>query len=598
MKLLAKMFFSVSCWPSIPLFFLIQPKFGVIQASFSALIYSLFYTIIAMGVNRQTRLDFGVVFFWGIGLVVTILNADLFPGYFTSWFSTFLYISLFLCAYLPMVTGAQPFTIQFAKRNTPEELWQTDHFIRTNEIMSLGWAALFLINICITLLGGFYAQIVTPLLLVLFIGIPFNHKFPSYYLKTKGIDLETMSSSLQPAKIPEYTASPTTTGQPVSPGVSIDRQRQKIADKLGPVKKALIIFGSPRREKGHTYRLLSKFISGMKESGVDVELLDLLDYTIRPCTGCFSCWTRTPGRCIHKDDMGELLKKLDQADFVVYAQPLYVFTVPGIMKNFLDRCLPRLEPYLIKKENGSSRHPRRWTQNGRVVIFSVCGFPEMEHFDSLRRMYQLLSETSGTHIVGEVLRPASESLNFSNQLGGAVTAMEDAIVQAGRQVGSLGFIKQETENTISQPLFNERDNFHTVANEFWNTWIRFESERRRGETKEKLQDYLNNEPGILFKGMASIFNKTKAGDFSGIFQFNLQDCNQNQYYITIKDGRCATHEGTTDQADIIINTPFTTWQSIARGEISGQDALSQGLYSVEGNIGHLLKFNEIFGRNE
>lgn len=598
MKLLAKIFFPLACWPSIPLFFLMQAKFGVVQASFSALIYSLFYTIVAMGFSRQTRLDFAVVLFWLTGLVLTLVNAELLPGYFSGWFSTFLYLSLFLCAYLPMVAGAQPFTIQFAKRNTPEELWQTDHFFKTNEIMSLGWATLFLINICITLLGGFYAQIVVPLLLVLVVGIPFNLKFPSFYLKTKGIDLAAMSSSLQPAKTPEHHADPAAIGQPAPPAESINRQRQKIADKLGPVKKALVIFGSPRRKKGHTYQLLTRFIDGMKESGVDVELLDLLDYKIRPCTGCFSCWTRTPGRCIHKDDMGELLKKVDQADFVVYAQPLYIFTVPGIMKNFLDRCLPRLEPYLIKKENGSTRHPRRWTQNGRVVIFSVCGFPEMEHFDSLRRMYQLLTETSGQFIVGEVLRPASESLNFSNRIGKAVEAMEEAISQAGRQIGTLGFIKSETEEAISQSLFTDQDNFNNVANEFWDTWIRFESERRRGETQEELQDYLDNEPGILFKGMAATFDKTLGGDFKGTFQFNIQDGNQDQYYITIDNGTCVTHEGETQEADVIINTSFTTWASISTGEISGQDALSQGLYTVEGNIGHLLKFNEIFGRNE
>jgi len=598
MKLFANIFFGVACWPSIVLFFLLQQKFGVVQASFSALVYALFYTIIAMGFDRQTRLDLGVVLFWVTGLIVTFFNGELLPGYFSGRFSTFLYLSLFLCAYLPMVAGAQPFTIQFAKRNTPEEFQQTDYFFKTNRIMSLGWAGLFLFIICITLTGGFYAQIVIPLLLVLIIGIPFNLKFPKFYLQTKGIDLTAMSSSLQKATNHEISTGPENIGQPEKSIESINRQRRKIADKLGPVKKALIIFGSPRKEKGHTYRLLSRFINGMKESGVDVELIHLLDYNIRPCTGCFSCWTRTPGRCIHKDDMGDLLKKFDQADFVVYAQPLYVFTVPGIMKNFLDRCLPRLEPYLIRKENGSTRHPRRWTQNGRVVIFSVCGFPEMEHFDALRRMYRLLSETSGTHIVGEVLRPASESLQFSNQMGGAVEAIEDAIVEAGRQIGTIGYIKRETEKTISQSLFKDRNNFHKVANEFWDTWIRFESARRRGETNETLQDYLDNEPGILFKGMAAVFDKEKAGDFKATFQFNLQDGNRDQYYITIDNGKCVTWEGKTKDADVIINTPFTIWKSISRGEISGREALSRGLYSVEGNIGHLLKFNEIFGRNE
>jgi len=211
-------------------------------------------------------------------------------------------------------------------------------------------------------------------------------------------------------------------------------------------------------------------------------------------------------------------------------------------------------------------------------------------------MYRLLSQASGTEIVGEILRPASESLHFSQQIGDSVTAMEKGLRTAGYQLGTLGFIRQQTEAAISKPLFTSQDNFHAVANEFWDTWIRYESERRRGATELELQDYLDNEPAILFKGMASIFDKNKANDFSGTFQFNLQDGNRDQFHITINNGNCQTGTGELSNPDIVINTPFTTWQSIARGEVDGQEALSKGLYTIQGNVGHLVKFNEIFSR--
>ncbi len=596
MRSLSRLYFNLGCWPSIGLFFLMRPQFGIIGGSSSALIYCLFYTIIAMGFDKQTRLDFGITMFWFVGLLYNAAIVELFPGYFTFHFSTFLYCSLFLCAYLPAVFGAKPFTIQFAKRSTPKGFWQTDSFITTNKIMSLGWAGLFLLILCITFTGGLYGQIVIPVLMLLGVGLPLTIKFPSYYLKRQGIDIDKISTNIKPGNRAEISTGPATTVQPISTMPQNNRQRQQITDRLGPIKNALIIFGSPRRKKGHTYELLTTFIHGMQEGGIEVEMIDLLDYTIRPCSGCFSCWTKTPGSCIHQDDMSELLQKLDRAECVVYAQPLYVFTVPGIMKNFLDRSLPRLEPYLIKHPNGSTRHPRRWSKNGRMILFSVCGFPEIEHFDALRRMYQLLSQASGTEIVGEILRPASESLHFSQQIGDGVTAMEEALYTAGYQVATLGFIRQQTEAAISQPLFTSQDNFHAVANEFWDTWIRYESERRRGATELELQDYLDNEPAILFKGMASIFDKDKANDFSGSFQFNLQDGNRERFHITIDNGICQTGAGELSNPDIIINTPFATWSSIARGEIGGQEALGQGLYTIQGNVAHLTKFNEIFSR--
>ena len=53
----------------------------------------------------------------------------------------------------------------------------------------------------------------------------------------------------------------------------------------------------------------------------------LKDKDIKHCSGCFTCWTKTPGKCIHKDDMEELLHKISQADVIVYATPLYYYTV-------------------------------------------------------------------------------------------------------------------------------------------------------------------------------------------------------------------------------------------------------------------------------
>ena len=419
-------------------------------------------------------------------------------------------------------------------------------------------------------------------------------------MKSKGIDLKAMSQNLAPQIIGQLNPPPPG-GPPeqITPSeIPPTQQRQLIADRQGPIQKALIIFGSPRGKKGHTFRMLNHFISGLEQSGVEVELIDLHAHTIRPCTGCFSCWTKTPGVCIHQDDMAGLLQKLDRAECVVYAQPLYTFSVPGIMKNFLDRCLPRLEPYLIKGPDNTSRHPRRWSQNGRMVLFSVCGFPEIEHFDALRRMYRLLAQASGTHLVGEILRPGSESLQFADQMPQAIARIEEATVEAGRQIGTLGYIQQETEHTISHPLATSQEGFHTVANEFWDSWIRFEAEKRRGTTDLELPEYLAIQPGILFKGMASTFDHKAAADFQGTFQFNLQDGSKNRYVIRIKNGRCTASDGTAPHADVTINTPFNVWQSIARGEISGQEALSKGLYSVEGDISYLLQFNTIFSSHK
>jgi multimeric flavodoxin WrbA len=62
----------------------------------------------------------------------------------------------------------------------------------------------------------------------------------------------------------------------------------------------------------------------MREAGAEVEVVHLSEKNVKYCIGCFTCWTRTPGRCVHKDDMTEeLFPRWLESDLAVYAPPLY-----------------------------------------------------------------------------------------------------------------------------------------------------------------------------------------------------------------------------------------------------------------------------------
>ena len=85
----------------------------------------------------------------------------------------------------------------------------------------------------------------------------------------------------------------------------------------------LILNGSPRSERGATFGVLKYFIQGLQEGGADVEVIHVSKLKMSPCRGCFNCWTSTPGECIQKDDMTELLPKIDQTDVLVLATPVH-----------------------------------------------------------------------------------------------------------------------------------------------------------------------------------------------------------------------------------------------------------------------------------
>ena len=112
--------------------------------------------------------------------------------------------------------------------------------------------------------------------------------------------------------------------------------------------KIFAINSSPRGGgQSKTELMLNHLAEGMRDAGAEVDVVNLREKKIKNCIGCFTCWTKTPGRCIHKDDMtGELFPKWLEADLVVYATPLYNYAMTASLKAFLERTLPSLEPFL------------------------------------------------------------------------------------------------------------------------------------------------------------------------------------------------------------------------------------------------------------
>ncbi len=70
---------------------------------------------------------------------------------------------------------------------------------------------------------------------------------------------------------------------------------------------------------------------------METQKLTVSRLNIHPCVGCFSCWSKTPGQCCIADDMSQVIERLLWADVTVWSFPLYYFSVPGPLKNLIDR---------------------------------------------------------------------------------------------------------------------------------------------------------------------------------------------------------------------------------------------------------------------
>lgn len=107
--------------------------------------------------------------------------------------------------------------------------------------------------------------------------------------------------------------------------------------------KVLAITASGRRN-GNVNNICAKLLEGAEKAGHEAELINLHDYDIKHCIGCLEC-SKTK-KCIHKDDFEELFEKEHEADVIILAAPIYCHSLPGIMKDFIDRSCSSVIPYV------------------------------------------------------------------------------------------------------------------------------------------------------------------------------------------------------------------------------------------------------------
>ena len=101
--------------------------------------------------------------------------------------------------------------------------------------------------------------------------------------------------------------------------------------------RVLGIAGSPRRG-GNSDGRLEAALRAAEGLGATVDRLVVADEAIAPCRGCNAC--SLTGTCVVSDRMSEIYPRLDAADAVLVASPVYFATVPAVLKALYDRCQP------------------------------------------------------------------------------------------------------------------------------------------------------------------------------------------------------------------------------------------------------------------
>ena len=102
-------------------------------------------------------------------------------------------------------------------------------------------------------------------------------------------------------------------------------------------KNVLIISSSPRKG-GNSETQAASFAKGAEEIGHKVETVYLREKNYGFCKGCLACLKL--GHCVIDDDAVEIAARMHDADVLVFATPVYYYSVSGQLKTMLDRANP------------------------------------------------------------------------------------------------------------------------------------------------------------------------------------------------------------------------------------------------------------------
>ena len=362
--------------------------------------------------------------------------------------------------------------------------------------------------------------------------------------------------------------------------------------------KVLALNSSPRTGgESKTELMLDSLVEGMREAEAEVEVVDLRSKKINNCAGCFSCWIKSPGICIHKDDMTrELYPKWLASDLVVYASPLYHFTVNAAMKTFIERTLPVLEPFFLR-HNGRTHHPFR-AQTPKMAVLSVAGFPETSVFDQLSSWVNFIfggDNPEKSTLVAEIYRPMAEALTnpFFKEKAADIL---DATKQAGRELATSLTVSEETSTRLTQPMVEDPESFIQLGNLMWQTCI------AEGITPGEFgQKGLVPRPDSIesYTGLMKLsFNAAGAKGLRATIQFNFSGDVQESCFLEITDGTLKVEPGTIDSSDLTVNSPFDIWMDIVTGKAEGQQMFLDQKYTVEGDLALLMQIEHLFGKRE
>ena len=218
--------------------------------------------------------------------------------------------------------------------------------------------------------------------------------------------------------------------------------------------RCLVVYGSPR--KGNSWRVVQLIKDELLRLGsIEFDEVMLSDMDIPLCRGCHMCFIRGEEKCPHSQVVQEIAGKVEKADCLIVSSPVYVLSLSGLLKNWLDHMgfnwhRPR---YFTKKAlvvtttagagaYGTARYVRdnlkHWGFNKVYSLPIACRSLDYEPAENARTRIRKISQAFYNDVAsGKLHPPTPKRVFFFNvwRANGAVGEPDSADSRYWRESG-------------------------------------------------------------------------------------------------------------------------------------------------------------------
>jgi len=183
-------------------------------------------------------------------------------------------------------------------------------------------------------------------------------------------------------------------------------------------KKVIILDGARESDKDLD-SILTLLIDVLQHQyKAKTKIFTLRNIKINHCIGCFNCFFKTPGRCIHTDAGTDILQAIVNSNTVIFFTPIVFGGYSSELKKIIDRFLPVALPF-FRKSHGETHHPPRYPNFPRIIGIGIQATPQKEQSNC----FKILVGRNAINLHSDYVAEVVSSMDSPNTLRSRYQAM-------------------------------------------------------------------------------------------------------------------------------------------------------------------------------